>query len=143
MDERMLAQVRDPFTTTRTTRRVGLGISLMEQAARESGGDLEIVSEQGAGTVITATFVADHIDRKPIGDMGATMVAIISGNPDVDIVYNADMDGVETVLDTRQMRETLGGDIPLNHPEVLLLVREMFQRDATGGDADDGGRNHG
>ncbi|MBW2284647.1 MAG: sensor histidine kinase [Deltaproteobacteria bacterium] len=143
MDKRMLAQVRDPFTTTRTTRRVGLGISLMEQAAREAGGELEIFSEPGVGTVITTTFEADHIDRKPLGDMGATVVAIISGNPDVDIVYTADMDGSRTEVDTREIRETLGGGIPLNHPEVLLLIRDVFKQDATGEDADDGGRKYG
>ena len=87
MDPEMLKNVRDPFVTTRTTRRVGLGISLLEQAAHEADGGLKLDSKLGEGTEISATFKLDHIDLKPLGNIGSTFVSIILGNPDIDFVY--------------------------------------------------------
>jgi hypothetical protein len=127
MDREMVKRVKDPFTTTRTTRRVGLGVSMLEQAAREAGGDLSITSEPGRGTEVKATFQASHIDRKPIGDMGSSMISLIAGNPSVDFIYESDLDGKKTTLDTRIIREELAGVTPINDPAVLKLIRGLFK----------------
>lgn len=87
MDEETVKKVRDPFFTTRTTRRVGLGIPLLAAAAREAEGDLSIDSQEGQGTRIRATFRYSHIDRKPLGDIQETLKALIVANPDVEFFF--------------------------------------------------------
>ena len=128
MDPEMVARVRDPFVTTRTTRSVGLGLSLLEQAARETGGDMTITSHTGQGTTVKATFQANHIDRKPLGDIGSTLVALIAGNPDVDFVYKGDLNNERIELDTRELRTELGVDVPMNDPAVLKFLRGLFKK---------------
>lgn len=87
MDEEVRQKAADPFFTTRTSRRVGLGLSFLSQAAEEAEGKLEIASRPGEGTRVRATFQHGHIDRKPLGSMPETIVMIILGNPDVDVHY--------------------------------------------------------
>ncbi|MCP4665784.1 MAG: ATP-binding protein [Deltaproteobacteria bacterium] len=125
----MAEKTRDPFVTTRTTRRVGMGLSLLHQAAQEAGGDLSIESEPDRGTCVCATFQASHIDRKPLGDMGSTMITLILGNPDVDFVYHSDFDGEETRLDTREIRAELEEPLFISHPAVLNVIRDLFNKD--------------
>ncbi|HIJ20962.1 MAG TPA: sensor histidine kinase [Deltaproteobacteria bacterium] len=125
----MLEKVRDPFITTRTTRKVGLGLSLLEQSARECGGELVIHSKPGEGTEVTATFQRSHIDRKPMGDMGATLVALIAGNPHVDFLYTSDLEGEEVELDTRVIRAELDGLMSMNDPAVLKMIQELFKKE--------------
>ena len=125
MAKDLLENVRDPFTTTRTTRRVGLGISLLEDSAREAGGGLTIQSGPDTGTIITATFKASHIDRKPIGDIGSTIVALILGNPHVEFFVETNIQGKTVVLDTGELKGALEeGEIA--NPQVLESIREMF-----------------
>jgi signal transduction histidine kinase len=95
----------DPFFTTKDDRKTGLGLSLLAQAAREAGGDMDIVSGPRTGTRITARFMYNHPDRKPIGDMQATLQSLIVGNPDVDFVYRHMRDNETMSLDTRQLRQ--------------------------------------
>ena len=125
----MLEKVRDPFITTRTTRKVGLGLSLLEQSALECGGELVIHSKPGEGTEVTATFQRSHIDRKPMGDMGATLVALIAGNPHVDFLYTSDLEGEEVELDTRVIRVELDGLMSMNDPAVLKMIQELFKKE--------------
>ena len=93
MDADTLQRVRDPFYTTRTTRKVGMGIPLFRMAAEMTGGSLDIVSEPGKGTAVTASFSLSHIDRMPLGDMAGTVTALIRLNPGVDFVYRHTVDG--------------------------------------------------
>ncbi len=123
MDEGFLSRVKDPFTTTRTTRRVGLGIPMFTEAAQACDGDVTVESEVGNGTKTTATFRLSHIDRAPLGDMASTMVALIAPNPDIAFRYTQRIDGSEFVLDTDDLKDQLG-DVPLNEPAVLQWVRE-------------------
>lgn len=118
-----LAKVLDPFVTTRTTRKVGLGLSLLQQAAQEAGGDLTVTSTPGAGTTVCVAMRHSHIDRKPMGDMADTVTALIEGNPNVDIVYVHRKDGREFVLDTRELRAELE-EVPLNNPQVARLIHD-------------------
>jgi len=87
MEPDFLAKVLDPFVTTRTTRKVGMGLSLLQQAAAEADGDLKVESSPGRGTSVKVAMRHSHIDRKPLGDMAATMITLIEGNPDVDFFY--------------------------------------------------------
>ncbi|MBO4898070.1 MAG: ATP-binding protein [Clostridia bacterium] len=126
MDPEFLARVRDPFTTTRTTRKTGMGISLFEAAAVQTGGGLSIESEKGVGTTLKVNFVLDSIDRAPLGDMASTMTTAIGGAPRIDFLYRHTTDKGELVLDTKEIRETLGG-VPLDIPEVLQWISEYIK----------------
>lgn len=135
MDAALLARVTDPFATTRTTRPVGLGLPLLKLAAEQTGGTLSIDSrtaEAGPagtpfaagcahGTRVTATFDPAHIDCVPLGDLAATMVTLLQGSPEIDFVLTLSLAGMPEpfVLDTREMRAALGGDVALSEPEVL------------------------
>lgn len=124
MSEEMLAHVTSPFVTTRTTRRVGLGISLFKAGAENTGGSFTIASTKGEGTELTATYVLDNIDRPPIGDFAGTMQTLIVGNPHIDFVVKVTIENREEILDTREVKEILGEGIPLNLPEVSVWLRE-------------------
>lgn len=87
MSEGRLEKVLDPFFTTKSVRKVGLGLPLLAQAARESGGDIEIESEVGIGTRVKATFQHSHPDRKPLGNIAETMRILRATNPDIEFVY--------------------------------------------------------
>lgn len=126
MDGQVLSGVRDPFFTSRTTRRVGMGIPLFEAAAQEAGGALWLTSEPGRWTELRATFQATHIDRKPMGDMGSTLVSLIMGNPEVDFVYQFRKNGADTSLDTRSIKKEIDGVVPITDPVVLKHIREMI-----------------
>lgn len=123
MEPEFLAKVLDPFTTTRTTRKVGLGLSLFQQSAQEADGDLSIESTPGVGTTVRAVMSHGHIDRKPMGDMAATVTTLIEGNPHVDFVYTHRKNEREYILDTREIRLELE-EIPLNNPQVVNLIRD-------------------
>jgi signal transduction histidine kinase len=108
IDEETIKKVLDPFFTTRTTRKVGLGLPLLSQAARESGGNIEIESKVGGGTRVKATFGYSHIDRKPLGSMETTIATLVAGNPEIDFIYEHKKDGSEYRLDTKEIRAEIG-----------------------------------
>lgn len=140
MDEALLRRVTDPFATTRTTRPVGLGLPLLKLAAEQTGGALSIDSRTAQagdagtafaagsahGTRVTATFDPGHIDCVPLGDLAATVVTLLQGSPEIDFRFMIALAGMPEpfVLDTAQMREALGGEVPLSEPEVLAWARE-------------------
>ena len=119
----VLSKVLDPFYTTRTTRRIGLGLSLLSQSAKEADGDMTITSKKGEGTIVTAYFKHSHIDRKPIGNMAETLIVLIAGNPDIDFLYEHRLNNRAYSIDTKGLREELG-DVPLNSPDVLEVIRK-------------------
>ncbi len=121
MSEEFLKTVRDPFSTTRTTRKVGLGIPLFEAAAVQCGGRLEISSKVGQGTSLYVCFELNSIDRAPLGDMAGTMTTLISGSPDINFIYTHIKNGKTFELDTEELKEVLG-DVPLDVPEVVMWI---------------------
>lgn len=128
MPPEMLATVTDPFTTSRKTRPVGMGIPLLKLAAEQTGGALSIRSSQDEadhGTVVTATFDKNHLDCVPLGDYAGTMVTLIQGSPEIDFSFRYRTVSGEITLETAQMREILG-DVPLDTPEVLSWVYESL-----------------
>ena len=127
MSPELLATVSDPFTTTRTTRKMGLGLPLLRMAAEQTGGGLDIRSAVGKGTTVEARFRAEHIDCPPVGDMAGTVTLLIQGAPELELSYVHRVGGAEFRLDTRQVRETLGEGISLAEPEVVLWLRDYIQ----------------
>ena len=125
MTPEQVAHVEDPFFTTRTTRKVGLGVPFLKQAAESTGGSFRIVSEPGVGTTDTAVFGLSHIDRMPVGDISTTIQNLIIYHPDTDFVYTYRCDDNEFVLDTREFREVLGG-VPLDTPDVAQYIKEYL-----------------
>ena len=127
-----LKTVTDPFSTTRTTRKVGMGIPLLEFAAERTGGHIEIESKHidsyplGHGTTVRAFFNKGHIDFAPLGDIISTLITLIQGHPDRDFVFVHKKEGLIISLDTREIRESLG-DIPLNTFEVLMWIRDNLR----------------
>jgi signal transduction histidine kinase len=104
MDEQTLKKVLDPFFTTRTTRRVGLGLSLLAQASRDSEGTFDLSSEPGEGTTVNATFRLSHPDCKPMGDIGQTIQVLVMSHPEIDFLYEHKNDNSTYHFDTREVR---------------------------------------
>lgn len=119
--------LEDPFVTTRTTRRVGLGLSLLAAAARRCEGEVGVATTPGRGTEVTATFRHSHIDRAPLGDMAATLEVLIVGNPQVDFVYSHRVDDKDFTLDTRELKRELAG-VDLGDPMVARELTESVRR---------------
>ena len=125
MTKEQLSAVRDPFFTTRTTRKVGMGIPLFKMAAEMTGGHLDIESEVGIGTKVRAFFRTDHVDFVPIGDMASTMVTLITMNEHIDFLYTRSVDGKSFTLDTRSLKEILGG-VPFSEPSISAWLRDYM-----------------
>jgi hypothetical protein len=126
MDEEMLSNVTDPFFTTRTTRKVGVGLSLFQQNAESTGGSLIVESKVGEGTKVKAVFGYCHIDRLPLGDMAGTMTLLIGGNPKIRFIYIHNTALSEFEFDTNEVLEELG-KVPINHPDILKALKEMIE----------------
>jgi len=130
MTAEFLRGVIDPFCTTRTTRKVGLGIPLLKLAAEQTGGEVTITSKHESeyptehGTCVTATFYKQHIDFTPMGDIISTVTTLIQGSPDIDFEFRHLSNTFDVSLDTREVREVLGPEIPLSEPEILLWIAD-------------------
>ena len=127
MDEDTVRSVTDPFFTTRTTRKVGMGIPLLKLACEQTGGNLAIssvtsqASPQGHGTHVMATFDTNHIDFTPLGDVCSTVLTLIQGHPDRDFLFRHQQGDHVVELDTRELREVLE-DVPLNTYDVMQWI---------------------
>lgn len=126
MSEEQVKSVIDPFYTTRTTRKVGMGIPLFKMAAEQTGGGLEIESETGVGTSVRATFKTDSVDFTPLGDIASTVQMLITMNTDRDFVYKHTVNEKEFIADTREIKEILG-DVPLDTYEVSQWLLEFIK----------------
>ena len=124
----MLARMLDPFVTTRTTRRIGMGLSLLKAAAERCDGSFDVVSEPGQGTKVTANFRYDHIDRAPLGNMATSIISLLAGYPEIDIDYTHMYDDNRFDFDTRGIREELG-EVPLNEPAVLQHLKNAIKEE--------------
>lgn len=126
MSEELLAQVTDPFVTTRSTRRLGLGLPFFKEAAEQTGGSFSIVSKLGEGTRVTAVFDPNHIDMQPLGDLTGTLTSLILLNPGMDFTLNYGIDQRVFFFSTREVREQLGPEVELNHPDVMTFLTEYL-----------------
>ena len=125
MDPELAKRVTDPFCTSRTSRKVGLGLPFLKMAAELTGGQLTLESEAGKGTAVTALFCTDHIDMPPLGDVAASVASLIQCSPHIDFVFTLTGPGGAFCADTREMRDILGG-VSLAEPEVALWLREYL-----------------
>lgn len=127
MDEATAARVTDPFFTTRTTRRVGLGLPLLAAAARAAGGDVTVESIPGKGTRVMATFQHSHIDRAPVGDIETTLLVLVAGSPEVDILFKHVVGSRDYELSSRDLAAALEG-AGLASPQGLALLRAAIRQ---------------
>lgn len=125
MDKDFLEKVLDPFKTTRTTRKVGLGLSLFQAAAEQTGGGLSISSEKGIGTKVTASFGYSHIDRQPLGDVASTITTVLSGNSGIDLVYTHTCGEKTFTADTREIRKILDG-VDITTPDIIMWINDYI-----------------
>ena len=126
MSPEFLAAVADPFTTTRTTRKVGMGLPLYRLAAEQTGGSMRIESTQGVGTSVTAVFHTDHLDCAPLGDMASTVALLIQSSPDMDLTYRHETPEGSFELRTEELRRILGPELSLAQPEITLWIRDYI-----------------
>ena len=137
MSPETVEKLKDPFFTTRTTRKVGMGVPLFTEMAQQTGGDVTVKSieapAEGHGTVIEGTFHTDSIDCVPLGDVSSTLTTLIQGSPDIDFVFthSAPDRGLNVELDTETIRSELDG-VPLNTPAVLEWIREYVDEQYAG-----------
>lgn len=130
MDAEFLKTVEDPFSTTRTTRKVGMGIPLFKMAALTADGDFFIESEKGVGTKTFASFRLNHIDRVPLGDVAGSVVTLIGQATESNIEFNYRVDDKSYTFSTKEIRETLDG-VDINSPEIIVYLKEMIEENIT------------
>lgn len=126
MTPEVLARVADPFTTSRTTRKVGLGIPLYRMVAELTGGSVELQSTQGVGTTVTAVFHTDHLDCPPLGSIAQVVALLIQGNPHIDVTYRHTTPRGQAELLTTELRSALGEEISLAEPELFLWIQDYI-----------------
>ena len=130
MTPEILSSVTDPFCTTRTTRKVGMGIPLFKLAAEQTGGEMTITSSTeigNSGTVLRATFDTKSIDFMPVGDIISTICVLISGDPDIRFIFRDTDPRGEVSLDTSEIRAVLGDEISLAEPEVVSWISSYLK----------------
>ncbi len=130
MSEETVKNVTDPFYTTRTTRKVGLGLPLLKLAAEQTGGYLKIVSSENEadhGTTLEAVFDTKSIDFMPVGDIISTVCILIAGSPEIDFSFTDVSLSHNVSLDTSELRAVLGEDISLAEPEIQAWIAEYLK----------------
>ncbi len=134
MTKEQVEKLSNPFFTTRTTRKVGMGIPFLLLAAKQTGGDVIIHSlpqsenPDGHGTTLKATFNKNHIDFTPLGDIISTLITLIQGYPNIDFIFRHTVDDIEQVyLSTVEIKQTLGSDIPINSFEILDWIKQFLE----------------
>lgn len=126
MSPEQLNRAIDPFYTSRTTRKVGLGLSLFKQSAEMTGGSFHIESELGKGTKVAAVFGLKHIDRPMMGDLTGTLLILICTPEAPDYVFKHQTPSGAFEIDTRDIKQTLE-DVPVTHPDIRNFLKEMIQ----------------
>jgi len=125
MTPEQVERVTDPFFTSRTTRKVGLGVPFFKYAAESTGGSFHIASTVGVGTTVTAVFTLSHIDRMPLGDISSTIHTLVVYHPDTDFVYHYRYNDKSFTMDTREFKEILG-DISFDTPEISAYILDFL-----------------
>lgn len=127
MSDEELDKVLNPFYTTRTTRRIGLGLSLFTAMIKRCDGELCLSSTPGEGTKLTAIITLNHWDKPPLGDMAGSLVTLIAGNPEVDFVYQHRRGSKDYLLETKKVKGILE-DVPINNPTVLDYIQKDIEK---------------
>lgn len=130
MTPEIMDQVTDPFFTSRTTRKVGLGLPLLKEAAESCQGSLKLQSEPGRGTLVNVEFQRSHIDRMPLGDLSGTFLTMLVSAPQIRWIFRYALNGEEFYLDSQPIIETLGG-VSITEPSILTFIRETISQGLT------------
>jgi hypothetical protein len=125
MTKEIAQKVVDPFFSTKIGRKVGLGIPLLKGAAEHCGGNFYLQSEVGKGTEIFASFVLNHLDLPPLGNIKETILVSVVSNPEINFSFHYTIDGEEFVLNTEEIKVQLG-DVPINHPAVISFLSKYL-----------------
>jgi len=131
MDEETVKKALDPFYTSKTVRRFGFGLPLLSEAAKAANGRLSIRSKKWEGTRIRADFQYSHIDRKPLGNIDQTIITLIMGNPDIDLIYVHKRNSHEYSLDTKKVKTRLK-DRPINSLDGIRMLRQDLKKRNSG-----------
>lgn len=126
MDEELLKKVLDPFVTTRTTRKVGLGLPLFKASAIQCDGSFEIRSQLGTGTFVRAMFRHSHIDRPPLGNMADTIITCIMANSSIDYFYEHYFKNNKFIFNTREVKEKIE-ELPITDLSVINWLKEYIK----------------
>lgn len=129
MSEEMVKQVRDPFVTTRKTRKVGMGIPFIDMVSQQCGGHLDIKSVEGEGTLIKAYFTKDNIDMPPLGDIVESIKVLLVGAPWLDVVFIYRNGAKEFTFNTQDIREALGDAADFTNPEVYAWIEGYLRQE--------------
>ena len=130
MSPELLERVTSPFATTRTTRKVGLGIPMMKENAEKAGGTFRLESKEGEGTFLSASMDTNNIDCLPLGDLTGTLLSLMLTNPlHPDFLFEGKTPKGECSFDTREVRAALGSDIPFNEPSVAEWLKEALEEE--------------
>lgn len=124
MDEETVKKLDDPFFTTRTTRKVGLGVPFLKMTCEQTGGELKVSSGKGVGSEIEAFYRTDHPDCLPLGDMAGYLALLLRANPHVFFRFICRIDEAEFILDSDELKKQ---GIELQHPQMLGAVREYIR----------------
>jgi anti-sigma regulatory factor (Ser/Thr protein kinase) len=127
MTEETVKAVVNPFYTTRTERRVGLGLPFLKQLSELCGGDFSVSSEPGRGTHVTASFLKTSIDLPPLGDVPSTLMTLFIGNPGISWKYTHSRNGKDFSVDSKELSEALGGENAFLEPALALGVKEYIE----------------
>lgn len=127
MRKDILKKVTDPFFTTRKTRKVGLGTSLLKQMCEDTEGEFKISSKENEGTVVEASFRKDHLDTPPMGDLGDTMVCLVSADISIDYEFTYQDDEHVFEFKTKEFKEILE-DVPISNADILLYIRDYIRK---------------
>jgi hypothetical protein len=130
MDALTAQRAVDPFYTSRTTRKVGLGIPLLKAAAEACDGGLNLHSQVGGGTVLEATFRESHIDRMPLGNLADTCFTLIIGHPEIYWKFLYRSGDYEFIYDHGEILQALDG-VSLTEPAVLQFLRNTIEMGMT------------
>ena len=126
MDANVLQRITDPFFTSRTVRKVGLGIPLLKQNAEQTGGYIDLQSQLGKGSTVKAVFHRNHWDCPPVGDIGDVVVLLITANADIEFIYTHTTSRGKYSICTSEIKATLE-EVPLHHPDIVLALQEMVR----------------
>ncbi len=126
MDEETILKALSPFYSSRTTRRIGLGLPLFKATCEATGGWLTIYSTPGKGTKVNARLGLSHIDKPPLGDIAGTILMLVISYPDRDFYYKHIVNDKEFLFDTKEIREVLGEEIELNNPELRSWLTQTL-----------------
>lgn len=125
MDSHTIAQIHDPFVTSRTTRNIGLGIPFLKAAAESCNGFLRIESKPNYGTTLTTKFQYNHIDRMPLGDISSTILNLMIGYAEINWIFKYHKNDRTFVLDDKVIKDTLI-EVPLSEPVVINYLKNLI-----------------